>query len=120
MSHSINNWKTDIIYSTISAIFYTLLYFILSLLKPGPGFQESMIARFAFMELLSLAFLLFASSLVPGFFALSLLYGLFTSILSKFGISDNDACYFSLGWIISIPTILFFAIALGFVSIGGM
>lgn len=117
MSHSnLKSWKIDIIYSLISAGIYTLLYAVLSLLEPGPGFQDSMIARFAIDELSLLAILL----IVIGFVVLGFLYSVLSIILSKLGINEDDASCFALGWVVSIPVILYFSVALGFVSIGVM
>lgn len=117
MSHSnLKSWKIDIIYSLISAGLYTLLYAVLSLLEPGPGFQDSMIARFAIGELFLLAFLVS----VVGCVALGFLCGLFMIILSKLGINEDDASCYALGWAVSISVILYFSVAFGFVSIGVM
>ena len=116
MSHARKNWKIDITYSLISAGFYTLLYVILSLLEPGPGFRNSMVARFAVRELFLLAFLVF----VIGCVALGFLYCVFMIVLSKLSINEDDASCFALGWVISIPIVLYFSVALGFVSIGVM
>lgn len=106
--------KSDLIYALFSATFYTILYIILSLLEPGPGFQNSLIARFAIGKLFALAFLL----IVIGCIVLGFLYGVFVFILSIAGIKEDDASCFALGWVVSMPVILYFSIALGFVSIG--
>lgn len=98
MNHTMADWKIDLIYSTISAIIYTFVYFILSLLKIKLGFWES-----------TLYLVLFGFFVFVVFIALGHISEL---LLQKMGIPKIHAFCFSLSWSISIPVILFFSIAL--------
>lgn len=119
MSNTQKKWKIDIACSLISASICTLLYAIFKLLGPGPGFQDSMIARLAIGELFITA-VIFIFACVIGILALGTLFGILFFIYSVLGISEDEASCFALGWVISIPIILYFSVALGFVSIGVM
>ena len=119
MSNTQKNWKIDIVCSLIAAAIFTLLYAIFQLLEPGPGFQDSMIARFAITELFITA-IIFIVVCVTGFFVLGILYCILSIIYSTLGISEDEASCLALGWVISIPIVLYFSVALGFVSIGVM
>ena len=104
--------KFGVLHALITAIIYTILYALLLLAGPGPGFQASIIATFNFKAILLLFVVAF--TIYPIFYGLIYLFSSIIAGFMKTQIFTDDESYIKTCCGLAV-TIAAFATALGFV-----